>query len=134
MAQALGGRVEKFSGGWGVGHSIYDFADKPRNLIAMHQDQVVKKPQEAEVFASSKFCANAGFVYKGNAISFQPHPEFSGQFTRDLIELKVAKGFSKEIADTALASLKEQDDSSEIAAQLAAFFTAAKKTATQSQA
>ena len=129
MAQALGGEVEKFSGGWRIGPTDYTIGGKNCNLIAMHQDQVVKKPDDATVIAESDFCANAGFIYKGRAISFQSHPEFTAQFTRDLIELNSAKLFSKEIADTAIAALKDEDDSSKIAIQLAAFFiSSARKT------
>ena len=130
MAQALGGKVEKFSGGWAAGRVKYDVAGKTCKLVAMHQDQVVEKPDDADVIATSEFCVNAGFAYKGAAISFQPHPEFTTEFTSDLIAAKSGKGFSKEIANTALASLGAKDGSSEIAAQLAAFFnSAAKQTA-----
>ncbi|MGB7286566.1 MAG: type 1 glutamine amidotransferase, partial [Salaquimonas sp.] len=85
MAQALGGKVEKFSGGWGVGHTTYEMQDKKRAILAMHQDQVVEKPTDAAVIASTEFCKNAGLAYRGKAISFQPHPEFTPEFMRDLI-------------------------------------------------
>lgn len=126
MAQALGGRVEKFAGGWGLGQTSYRMSDRIRDVLALHQDQVVEKPPEAKVIASTDFCANAGFAYRGRAISFQPHPEFSPAYMRDLIAYKIGKGISKEEADRALAALREENDAPEIALQLAEFFKAAK--------
>lgn len=46
LAQALGGKVEKFAGGWSVGPQKYDsdiLGDQL--LIAWHQDQVVERPR-----------------------------------------------------------------------------------------
>lgn len=41
----MGGKVEKFGGGWSVGPTEYDFGDRTYKLNAWHQDQVVKKPE-----------------------------------------------------------------------------------------
>ena len=62
MAQALGGRVEKFSGGWAIGPQTYDFPDGPRTVQAWHQDQVVKAPEGAETVASNDFCRHAALL------------------------------------------------------------------------
>jgi len=130
MAQALGGKVEKYRGGWGVGRSTYRTADgETVELHAMHQDQVTVKPPEAEIIASSEFCENAGFAYKGNAISFQPHPEFSAEFMRDLIDMRAGKVFDEDEAARAIAGLKGTDDSGRIAVQLATFFKQSAKVA-----
>ncbi len=45
IAQALGGKVEKYPGGWSVGPTDYDFGDETLTLNAWHQDQVVEKPR-----------------------------------------------------------------------------------------
>lgn len=127
MAQALGGRVVKFDGGWGVGHTEYEMADRNRTILAMHQDQVVEKPQDAEVIASTDFCKNAGLAYKGKAISFQPHPEFTPEYMRGLIRYKMERGgMPLEQAKAALDAIPDENDSAEIAAQLATFFLEAK--------
>jgi GMP synthase (glutamine-hydrolysing) len=126
MAQALGGKVVKFEGGWGVGHTQYRMADAQRAILAMHQDQVVEKPADAEIIASTDFCANAGLAYKGRAISFQPHPEFTPDYMRALIRYKSGKGLPEHQADAALADLPDENDSADIAEQLAAFFLRAK--------
>lgn len=129
MAQALGGKVIKFPKGWKVGHTKYamngsefDESDRQMELLAMHQDQVVELPPEADVIATSDFCANAGLAYKGNALSFQPHPEFTPEFMRELIEFKMTEGFSKSIGDAAINSIEESNDAAKIATQLAEFF------------
>jgi GMP synthase-like glutamine amidotransferase len=123
MAQALGGKVEKYSGGWGAGTMRYRMADgREYALNAMHQDQVVQRPHEAEVICSSEFCENAGFAYKGKAISFQPHPEFDDHFMDELLALRAGKSMSHERAAAARESLGNGTDSPQIAAEIARFF------------
>ncbi len=125
MAQALGGKVEKHANGWGVGRNRYrktgggDF-----DLYAMHQDQVVVRPPEAEVTASSLFCENAAFAYKGNAISIQPHPEFSRGYIADLIGMRAGTRFTEQQAADAIAGLEGELDAASTAGQIAGFFKA----------
>ncbi|MEZ5872887.1 MAG: gamma-glutamyl-gamma-aminobutyrate hydrolase family protein [Nitratireductor sp.] len=123
MAQALGGKVEKFSGGWGVGPNSYVTADGKRiDLHAMHQDQVVVLPPEARVTASSEFCRNAALAYNGKAISYQPHPEFSPDYMRDLIEIRKGSVLPEKQADQALNALSGELDSPVVANEIAEFF------------
>lgn len=126
MAQALGGKVEKFDDGWGVGHTTYEMHGTQKQLVAMHQDQVVEKPEDAQVIACTDFCKNAGLAYKGKAISFQPHPEFTPEFMRELIAFKSGKGLPEDQASVAHAAVEDQNDAAEIGAQLAQFFVNAK--------
>jgi GMP synthase (glutamine-hydrolysing) len=56
IAQAMGGRVEKFTKGWAVGATDYDFGGTPVRLNAWHQDHVVAKPDAAQVVGSNDFC------------------------------------------------------------------------------
>ncbi|WP_075997742.1 type 1 glutamine amidotransferase [Salaquimonas pukyongi] len=130
LAQALGGKVVKFPGGWGLGQTVYKMGEEEIELLALHQDQVVEKPEAAEVIASTDFCANAGLAYPGangiKAISFQPHPEFSTQYLRDLIVTRSGVAFPEEQGNAALSSVKEKNDSDKIAQQLADFFLKAR--------
>ncbi len=127
MAQALGGKVEKFEGGWSMGHTTYKMSDKELDVLAMHQDQVVEKPADAIVIASTDFCKNAGLAYQGKAISFQPHPEFTPEYMRDLIQYKIENtSFPKEQGKAAIENVASKNDSMHIARQLADFFIAAK--------
>ena len=74
IAQALGGKVEKFTGGWVAGPialSAHDLGIS-QNILAWHQDQVVEKPEGAEVLGASETCANAVLALWKN------HPDLSG--------------------------------------------------------
>ena len=131
MAQALGGRVEKFDGGWGLGTQTYnvtlgeDDTTEQKTLFAVHQDQVVEQPRESKIIAKSEFCSVAGLSYgneKSNwGLSFQPHPEFSSDWVEALIEARRGDAFTPDIADRGLASLKEPDDSADIGAAIRNF-------------
>jgi len=89
LAQALGGTVEKFAGGWSVGPQEYrsDIFGAQR-LVAWHQDQVTAVPAEAEVVGSSDFCSNAILRYGNKALTVQPHPEFSPEFMYGLLKAR----------------------------------------------
>lgn len=81
IAQALGGKVEKFQGGWSVGQIEYKRDNgEAQNLVAWHQDQVVELPKDAKVIGSADACQFAMLQYGNKALSFQPHPEFSSSF------------------------------------------------------
>jgi len=90
IAQALGGKVEKFKGGWSIGGVDYPFGgqDGDLKLLAWHQDQVIEKPAEAEVVSATPFCQYAALVYGDKAFTVQPHPEFSTAYVRDLVEAR----------------------------------------------
>ena len=98
IAQALGGRVEKFTGGWSVGRVEYTLdnavwgntsgASTP--LMAFHQDQVVKVPEGAVNIGSSSFCENAALLYDSRILTIQPHPEFDDAFVGGLLEARSA--------------------------------------------
>ena len=132
MADALGGRVEKSTKGWGVGRHTYEILKKPAffngsgptvAIVASHQDQVIAPPPEAEIFMTSEFTPNAGLIYKnGAAMSMQPHPEFNVKYSRAIVERLRIDRISKEQADIADKSLDDPLDSTEIGAGLARFF------------
>jgi len=88
VAKALGGRVEKFAGGWSVGPTDYRFGDEVLTLNAWHQDQVVEIPEGAEVVARSEFCANAALAYDDRILTVQAHPEFPDSFIDGLIRTR----------------------------------------------
>ena len=88
IAQALGGKVEKFRGGWSVGRTEYTVNGQPMALNAWHQDQVTAVPNGATVVGSSDFCANAALLYDDQIWTIQPHPEFSSAFVDGLIRTR----------------------------------------------
>lgn len=86
LAQALGGKVEKFVGGWQVGPTDYTRTNGTRDrIMAWHQDQVTQLPLGAKVIGASDFCAYAMLAYGNTALTVQPHPEFSPAFLCDLL-------------------------------------------------
>lgn len=88
IAQALGGRVEKFTGGWAVGPQDYDFGGETVTLNAWHQDQVVARPAGAKVIGCNDFCENAALAYGDTILTVQAHPEFSDSFIAGLMETR----------------------------------------------
>lgn len=114
IAAALGGRVEKSTKGWGVGLQEYTVDKslpwlggvKSFTINAMHQDQVVERPPEAEVFASSAFCEYAGLLYGDSIMTFQGHPEFSSEFEQALLKMRRGAVIPEPVADQALAVLE----------------------------
>ena len=123
LAQALGGKVEKFDAGWSVG--MVDYAVKsmsePVCLAAWHQDQIVEPPASAEVVASTDFCQYAMLAYGDRALSIQPHPEFSSDFFADLLEAR-RDILPELVVARALKGLTGKLSSSVIADQFEAFF------------
>lgn len=129
MAQALGGKVTQVEAGWNIGQICYQSSSGNVRCLAMHQDQVVIAPANSEVIASSEFCANAGLAYAGRngfkALSYQFHPEFSPEYTRDSIAAKSGSSLSEDQAEKAISTIGESNDSDQIARQLAEFFISA---------
>ncbi len=88
IAQALGGHVEKFAGGWATGTTTYDFGGKSVKLNAWHQDQVTTLPPGAVVLGGNDFCKNAILGYGDHVFTVQPHPEFDGDVIAGLLEFR----------------------------------------------
>ena len=90
LAQALGGTVEKFSGGWVVGKQTYAINGQQGNcdLMAWHQDQVTTLPPEATIIGSSATCKYAALAYGSTALTVQPHPEFGIEFVEALFQAR----------------------------------------------
>lgn len=93
LAQAFGGTVEKFSGGWGMGQMQYQLSGPfeqrvpdSTTLLAFHQDQVTELPQGATVVGTTPHCQYAALQYGQRALSIQPHPEFDDAFVSALLD------------------------------------------------
>ncbi len=131
LAQALGGKVEKFAGGWSLGAVDYTVTGEVgagegrTRLLAFHQDQVVEPPPGATVTGSTPFCRYAFLAYGERAISMQPHPEFTRAYVDDLL---TARGdvLPADRVQAARARSGEALDAPRVAAQIRAFFLAAR--------
>lgn len=124
IAQAMGGKVEKFAGGWAVGPTDYDFDGQTLTLNAWHQDQVTRAPEGAKVLASNEFCANAALLYDDRAFTVQAHPEFRSDFIDGLMKTRGKGLVPQGVMDKAATRLSDSLSDQTIAAQIAAFFKA----------
>ena len=129
MAQALGGRVEKSDRGWGVGLHRYEVLSPEPWMTpgaatvaipASHQDQVVEKPSDARVLLRSDFTPFAGLAWGEDAISMQPHPEFTPAFATGLTAGRHDR-IDPALVARAVDSLKAADDRAMVAEWIKAF-------------
>jgi GMP synthase-like glutamine amidotransferase len=121
IAQAMGGKVEQFQGGWAVGAQDYDFGGQTLTLNAWHRDQVTRAPAGAKVLASNDFCANAALLYD-HAFTVQAHPEFRPEFIDGLMKTRGKGVVPDDLMQAASLRLTEPLQDKTMAAQIAAFF------------
>lgn len=119
IAQALGGKVQKFDGGWAVGRQVYEIDGEKIALNAWHQDQVVDLPEGARVFASNDFCENAGLMIGDKIMTIQPHPEFTAQMIDALIKYRGRGNISEDVLSKAEDGLAQVIDTQKFADQMA---------------
>ncbi|TCP63083.1 GMP synthase (glutamine-hydrolysing) [Rhodovulum bhavnagarense] len=122
VAQALGGRVEKFAGGWSVGSTAYTIEGRPITLNAWHQDQVLIPPETAQTVGCSPFCAHAALIYNDRILTLQPHPEFDRGIIADMIAHRGSGIVPDPILVDATARLDRPTDGPDMAARIARFF------------
>ncbi len=122
IAQALGGKVEKFKGGWAVGPQDYDFDGKPVTLNAWHQDQVVEKPEQAETVGTNAFCEQAALLYDDRAFTVQAHPEYGNDFIEGLMTTRGKGLVPDETMAAARTRFAPDNSSAAIADRIADFF------------
>lgn len=123
IAQALGGKVEKFSGGWAIGRVTYEQDGREITLNAWHQDQVVEAPERARRLAGNDFCENGILAYDDHIWTVQPHPEYGADFIQGLIDHR-GKGIVPDaILSDAAANLRGPVNNPEIATFMKAFLT-----------
>ena len=102
MAEALGGRVEKSTRGWGIGLQDYELWERsawmgeavPERIAVpvSHQDQVVVPPPGVRLLAGNAFTPFGMLEWEdGSALSMQFHPEFEPDYAQALIESRRAR-------------------------------------------
>lgn len=121
IAQAFGGQVEKYHGGWSVGHTEYQIEGARVILNAWHQDQVVVPPEGAETVGSSDFCKHAALVYGDQIWTIQPHPEFESAAIDGLIRLR-GDAVATERLEQAKSLLAAGNNNPDIGQRMAAFY------------
>ncbi|MCE8533410.1 type 1 glutamine amidotransferase [Ruegeria pomeroyi] len=126
IAQALGGKVEKFKGGWAIGPTKYDMGGEQVTVNAWHQDQVVALPDGAEVLASNDFCRNAMVAYGDTIWTIQAHPEYDNEFIGGLIRTRGRGVVPDPVLDDATGRLDSPLDSPAIGKRMAEFYKKAR--------
>ena len=125
IAQALGGCVERFDGGWGVGireMEVLDedmlpyFPNRKMRLIVNHHDQVMQLPEGATPLATSDFCRYEGFRIGRHILTFQGHPEFTVDYERHLI-LNHAENEDDAVKQRALETLETMQPQGDVVAE-----------------
>lgn len=124
IAQAMGGKVERFAQGWVVGATDYDFGGEKLTLNAWHRDQVTVAPEGAKVVASNEFCANAALLYDDRAFTLQAHPEFRPEFIDGLMKTRGKGLVPDDVMAKAALRLADPIQDRSMAAQIARFFKA----------
>ncbi|WP_306112302.1 MULTISPECIES: type 1 glutamine amidotransferase [Roseovarius] len=122
IAQALGGKVVKFPGGWSVGRTEYQIEGKPVAMHAWHQDQVIEVPEGAEVIGHSDFCENAALMIGDRILTIQPHPEFTAHVLQTIIDQRGAGVVPDGQLAQATASAETPTDAAAFAERMAAHF------------
>lgn len=122
VAQAMGGKVERYAGGWAVGATDYDFGGETIRLNAWHRDQVIEAPANATVIASNDFCANAALLYGDRALTVQAHPEFRPEFVDGLMKTRGKGVVPDDLMAKATARLDAPLNDKTMAGRIAAFF------------
>ncbi|MGH1355566.1 MAG: type 1 glutamine amidotransferase [Thalassovita sp.] len=119
VAQALGGVVQKFDGGWAIGRQSYDMDGTPLLLNAWHQDQVTTRPKGARVLASNAFCENAILAYGDHILTIQPHPEFAASEIQSLLEQRAPGVVPDPLIKEATADLPKPVDNKAVSLKMA---------------
>jgi len=109
VAQAFGGRVEKYEGGWALGRWDYKIAGQTLAMNAAHQDQVIEPPAEAEYLGGNDFTQYAVLAYGDHILTVQPHPEIEAGFMAYLLRLR-GTHLAPEELEAAIAELDTEND------------------------
>jgi len=128
IAQALGGKVERV--GWNLSHEILTTTQEFRNklqkselsLLCVHQDQVIAVPPECEVWSFNDKCKVQGFAKENHILTIQPHPEFSAQVMKDLLNNKRNVIKPESLVDQALKTVDTPTDSNWVARWIVDWF------------
>jgi GMP synthase-like glutamine amidotransferase len=135
LAEALGGKVEKAEYGWGVGVHAVEVAREEAwmrpaqpacRLQHMHQDQVVRLPENAVLLGRSAHCPAAMLRVGETMLGVQAHPEFPADYVEALLLDRVARIGEGRVRE-ARAGLRQPTDENIVAKWIAEFLKSAAK-------
>lgn len=123
IAHALGGRTEKSHKGWGVGRHTHSFNHSPDwhdggdadfDILVSHQDQVVANATGAKVLAGSDFCENAVVQLGDHILTFQGHPEFVSEYSREIMDFR-REAIGEDVYSSGMDSLAKDAEGDRVA-------------------
>lgn len=123
IAQALGGKTEKSTKGWGVGLHTHNFNATPAwfgegatalDILVSHQDQVVTPAAGSQVLAGSEFCENAVCQIGDHILTFQGHPEFISAYSREIMQFR-REIIGEPVYEAGMASLATEPQNNRVA-------------------
>jgi GMP synthase-like glutamine amidotransferase len=129
LAHAMGGEVAKAKQGWGAGvlpleilknESWMEPALPQVRIQHMHQDQVVRLPEESVLLGKSDHCEVGMFRVGETMLGIEGHPEFTVEFGAALIRSRRERIGARE-ADRALKSLDGKADGGVVGRWIARF-------------
>jgi len=130
----LGGLVDKSPKGWGVGINTYELLDAELTqdgdgahlqLLASHQDQVMHLPPGAKAIAQNDHCELAGMKIGQHILTFQGHPEFIHDYSREIMTFRHALIGEERVAE-GMASLDKEHQGQRVARWMLAFIRGAR--------
>jgi GMP synthase-like glutamine amidotransferase len=135
VAEALGGKAEHSSKGWGIGAADFQVCGSPPwmtelptsfTILVSHQDQVILLPPHAHLLAQSDFCPLGGFFVEDHILCLQGHPEFTAPYLEQLL-YKRKSIIGAEDTDKALISLKKNVSQEAVSRLICLFFEQSRK-------
>ena len=121
LAHALGGEVRKATSGWGVGpHEVAGTDGANWVLQFMHQDQVIRVPDNGRVVGASDHCPVAMMQVGDRVLGIQAHPEFGAAYVDALMATRIER-IGAERVEAARQALTTPTDHEAVAASMAAF-------------
>ncbi|MBT0959196.1 type 1 glutamine amidotransferase [Alphaproteobacteria bacterium KMM 3653] len=134
IAQAMGGKVEKFHNGFGLGRQTYTYGTEEIALNAWHQDQVITAPDMATTVITNGFCQHAGLLYDDRIFTMQPHPEFDATMIQGLIDIRGYGVGDEQRLAYAQSNIDKPTDSARVAEDIGDFFLMARASADKAAA
>jgi len=131
IAEVFGGKTEKSDKGWGVGVAVNRVIEHKTwmqpsldtlQIIVIHQDQVTRLPDNAQLLATSDFCPNYMYQLGESILTLQGHPEFSKHYVEKLMYLREKK-IGRETLQAGLSSLHLSTNERVFAQWMLHFFT-----------
>ena len=133
IATALGGRVARNPGGWGLGVTTTTFErhldwmnekHQQLRLYCAHNEQVVELPEGAIVLGNDPLAPVSAFAIGNHILATQHHPEMTPDYVDGLLDY-VADDMNEQVLEKARLSVRDGADGVKFAGWMVDFIEAA---------